>query len=239
MVAHSRMHQKECMSSFTSNKSRRLIDAVSQGWQSAKANVIPGLIIVAIAALIVIAYYQFPAVSASLEGLVKFHQQLGVWFAMTVSAIGAGIIPGIYLIIAGRSRKGTRGAIDLLFTCLVWAATAFAIDQFYIFQAWLWGAAVNSQVLVGKMLIDQLIFTPLIGVQIPAIGFRLRDLNYDLRALWRAFREDWCYHPTIDRLLADLGTGHACHILLTASTPNPYDGPHSVFLCFGSRVRIK
>ena len=190
------------MSSFTSNRSRKLINAVSLGWQSAKANAIPGLIIVTIAALVVIAYYQFPAVSASLEGLVKFRQQIGVWFAMAASAIGAGIIPGIYLFIAGRSRKGPRGAIDLLFTCLVWAATAFAIDQFYIFQAWLWGAAANWQVLVGKMLIDQLIFTPLIGVQIPAIGFRLLDLNYDLCALWRAFRGDWLIGVTIPLLIA-------------------------------------
>jgi hypothetical protein len=190
------------MNSFTSKKSQRLISAVSDGWQSTKANVIPGLIIVTIAAFIVIAYYQFPAVSTSLDGLVKFRQQLGVWFAMAASAIGAGIIPGIYLLIVGRSRKGPRGAIDLLFTCLVWATTAFVLDRFYIFQAWLWGSAVNLQVLVGKMLIDQLIFTPLVGVQIPAIGSRLRDLNYDLRALWRSFRRDWLIGVTIPLLIA-------------------------------------
>jgi hypothetical protein len=179
-----------------------LRNAVFQGWQSAKANVIPGLIIVTIAALIVIAYYQIPAVSTSLDGLVKFRQQFGVWFAMVASAIGAGIIPGVYLLMLGRSRKGIRGAVDLLFTCLVWAITAFAIDQFYIFQAWLWGSAANLQVLIGKMLIDQLIFTPLIGVQIPAIGFRLLDLNYDLAALWHDFRHDWLIGVTTPILIA-------------------------------------
>lgn len=190
------------MSSSTSNQSGRLINAVSQGWQSAKANTIPGLIIVTIAALIVFAYYQFSAVSASLDGLVKLRQQFGAWFAMTASAIGAGVIPGTYLLIAGRAQKGVRGIIDLLFTCVVWAITAFAIDQFYIFQAWLWGPAISLQVLLGKMLLDQLIFTPLIGVQIPAIGFRLRDLNYDFRALWHTFREDWLIGVTIPLLIA-------------------------------------
>jgi hypothetical protein len=190
------------MNASPSSKSRRLINAASQGWQSAKANLGPALIIIIIAALIVIAYYQFPAVSASLEGLVKFRQQMGAGFAMAASAIGAGIIPGLYLSIAGRSRKGPRGAIDLLFTCLVWAVTAFALDRFYIFQAWLWGSAVNARVLIGKMLIDQLIFSPLIGIQIPAIGFRLRELNYDLYALGRAFREDWIIRVTVPLLIA-------------------------------------
>jgi len=180
----------------------RLVSAITHGWQSTKANVIPGIIIVAVAALMVIAYYQFPVVSASLEGLVTFRQQMGAWFAMSASAIGAGIIPGVYLMLAGNSRKGFRGLLDLLFTSLLWAATALAIDRFYTFQAWLWGSAVNSQVLAGKMLFDQLVFTPLIGIQIPAIGFRLRDLDYKFSLLWRAFRGDWIIGVTVPLLIA-------------------------------------
>ena len=152
-----------------SNNSVRLLNAITHGWQSTKANVIPGLIIVAVAALMVIAYYQFPAVNASLDGLLQIRQQMGVWFAMSASAIGAGIIPGIYLLLADRSRKGFRGALDLLFTSLVWAATAFAVDRFYIFQSLVWGTEINLQAVAGKMLLDQLVFTPLVGIQIPAI----------------------------------------------------------------------
>ena len=179
-----------------------MTNAITQGWQSTKANVIPGLIIVAVAALMVIAYYQFPAVSALLEGLLTFRRQMGVWFAMCASAVGAGIIPGIYLSLAGRSRKGSSGVSDLLFTSLVWAVTAFAVDRFYIFQASLWGTEVSVQVITGKMLLDQLLFTPLIGIQIPAIGFRLRDLDYNLSLLWRAFRTDWIIGVTVPLLIA-------------------------------------
>lgn len=183
-------------------RSQRLLNAVYAGWQSAKANVIPGLVIVSVAALIVVAYYQFPVVNASLEGLVEFRQRLGVWFAMAASTIGAGIIPGLYLISAGRSRHGLRAGGDLLFTCLVWATTAFALDRFYIFQAWLWGSTVSLEILLGKMLVDQLIFSPLIGVQIPAVGSRLRDLNYDLKALGQALRGDWIVGVTVPMLIA-------------------------------------
>jgi hypothetical protein len=196
------MTQQGQLSPTRRSSARRIIRAISSGWQSAKANVIPGMAIVAFAALLVAAYYRIPEVSTSLEDLVKIRQQLGFWFAMAASAVGAGIIPGIYLTIAGRTRKGPRAGIDLLFTCLVWAITAFALDRFYLFQAWLWGPTVSLPILLGKMAVDQLLFSPFIGVQLPAVGFRFRDLNYNFRKLWREIREDWVIGITIPLLIA-------------------------------------
>jgi hypothetical protein len=152
--------------------------------------------------LIVISYYQIPAVSASLEGLVEFRRRLGVWFAMAASSIGAGIIPGVYLKLVGRGRPGLRGVLDILFGCLVWAAVAFSLDRFYIFQDWLWGSAVTVPVLLGKVLIDQLVFSPLVGVQIPGIGFRFREADYRPGALWKEIRGDWIFGVTVPLLVA-------------------------------------
>jgi len=184
------------------NQPRRLAAAINQGWQSARANVIPGLAIVFLAALLVVAYYQLPTVRISLEGLVDLRQHLGVWFSMAANALGAGLIPSLYLTSIGRSRHGPGAVVDLLFTCLVWAVTAAAVDRFYVFQAWVWGTAVTLPILLGKMLADQLVFTPLIGIQIPAIGTRLRDMKYNLSALGRAMREDWFIGVTVPMLVA-------------------------------------
>lgn len=162
-----------------------------EGWRSAAANAVPGLVIVCLAGLLVAAYYLFPGVAASLQGLQSLRDRWGIWFSMAASAIGAGVIPGLYLISTGRARRGRRAVADLLFTCLVWAATALVIDRFYVFQAWLWGPTAGLAVLLGKMLLDQLIFTPLLGIQIPALGFRFRDMDYDPSALGRELREDW------------------------------------------------
>ncbi len=183
-------------------QSQRIPDAIHNGWQSAKANLIPGLVIVSLAALLVLAYYQFPAVSASLKGLVDLREKWGVWFSMAANAIGAGLIPSLYMMFTGRSRHGLQAVVDLLFTCVVWAVSALSLDRFYVFQAWLWGTAVTIPILLGKMLVDQFIFTPLIGVQIPAVGSRFRDLNYDLGSLWREMRGDWLIGVTIPVLVA-------------------------------------
>jgi hypothetical protein len=196
------MGQQVPSTKILSSPLQRIVGAVSDGWRSAKANVLPGLVIVCVAALIVVAYYRIPAVSSSLEGIVAVRQKLGIWFAMAASAMGAGIIPGIYLFIAGRTKKGPRAAVDLLFTCIVWAATSLALDRFYLFQAWLWGTGVSPPILMGKMLVDQFLFSPLVGVQIPAVGFRFRDLNYDLGALGRELRGDWVIGVTIPLLVA-------------------------------------
>ena len=188
--------------SVLSIQSGRLPAAINNGWQSARANLIPGLVIIFLAGLLVVAYYQFPAVRLSLKGLVDLRERFGVWFSMVANALGAGLIPSLYLISTGRSRHGIRAVVDLLFTCLVWAVSALSLDRFYAFQAWLWGTTVTFPILLGKMLVDQLIFTPLIGVQIPAIGSRLRDMNYDLGALGRAMRGDWIIGVTIPMLVA-------------------------------------
>jgi hypothetical protein len=170
---------------------RRFLTAMRDGWRSAAANAVPGLVIVCLAGLLVAAYYLFTGVAASLQGLQNLRDRWGIWFSMGASAIGAGVIPGLYLMATGRARRGRRAAVDLLFTCLVWSATALVIDRFYAFQACLWGPTAGLPVLIGKMLVDQAIFTPLVGVQIPALGFRFRDMDYNLSALGRALREDW------------------------------------------------
>jgi hypothetical protein len=183
-------------------KTQRLLLAAKEGWRSAKANVIPGLVIVCLAGLLVASYYSFPAVAASLQGLQNLRGRWGIWFSMAASALGAGVIPGLYLLSIGKARRGWRAVLDLVFTCLVWAATALLIDRFYAFQAWLWGPASGLPVLLGKMLFDQFIFTPLLGIQIPAFGFRIRDMNYDLSALRRALREDWLIKVVAPMLVA-------------------------------------
>jgi hypothetical protein len=191
------------LNTISSTPSRPLLAAIRDGWQSAKANVVPGLVIVSLAGLIVVAYYRIPAVDHSLQGVQKFREKWGVWFSMAASAFGAGMVPGLYLILTRKeARRGRRTVVDFFYTCLVWASSAVVIDRFYAFQAWLWGQSVTLPILFGKIFADQFIFTPVIGIQIPAFGFRLRDMNYDLRALKQSFQENWLIKVIVPMLVA-------------------------------------
>jgi hypothetical protein len=178
----------------------RLFEAARGGWQSARANLIPGLVIISLAALLVAAYYTFPSVQPALEGLRAVRQTWGLAFTMLSSAVGAGLIPGLYLLAVGKARRGGRGWFDLLFTCLIWATIMILVDYFYAFQDWFWGSGVSLSLLLAKMLLDQFAFTPLLSIPYLALGFRLRDLNYNFSALGRALREDWIFKVILPML---------------------------------------
>ncbi len=180
---------------------KRILEAAHAGWLGAKENLIPGLVIIFFAGLLVAAYYAFSSVRDALEGLQALRNSWGLGFSMLTSAIGAGIIPGIYLMLAGENRHDARGFLDLLFTCLVWATNMIWVDYFYQFQDSFWGPSTTFGIVISKMLLDQFVFTAFLSIHHVGIGFRLRDLNYDLKALGRALKDDWLIKVTIPMLV--------------------------------------
>lgn len=181
---------------------KRILESMEDGWNGAKANLIPGLVIICIASLLVVAYYVFPAVQNALIGLQEVRQSWGIKFSMLTGALGAGAIPGLYLMFVGKARRDLRGFLDLFFTCLVWATGMILQDYFYTFQDWFWGSAVTFKILISKMLLDQFVFTPFLSIQYLAVGFRLRDMNYDFKLLGQALRNDWAIKVIIPMLVS-------------------------------------
>ena len=90
----------------------RILESVQDGWLGAKANLIPGAVIIFLSALLVASYYAFSSVRAALEGLQALRNSSGLAFSMVTSAIGAGLIPGLYLMVAGKNRRDLRGFGD-------------------------------------------------------------------------------------------------------------------------------
>lgn len=179
----------------------RVLESVHDGWLGAKANLIPGAVIIFLSALLVASYYTFSSVRESLEGLQTLRNSSGLAFSMVTSAIGAGLIPGLYLMLAGKNRRDLRGFGDLLFTSLVWATNMIWVDNFYNFQDWFWGPSTTFGIVIAKMLLDQFVFTAFLSIHHTGLGFRLRDLNYDFNALGRALRDDWIIKVTIPMLV--------------------------------------
>lgn len=180
---------------------KRVLESAHQGWLGAKENLIPGLVIIFFAALLVTAYYLYSPVRDALEGLQTISKSWGLMFSMLTSAIGAGLIPGLYLMAIGKSRRDARGFLDILFTCFVWATNMIWVDYFYRFQDSFWGPSTTFGIVISKMLLDQFVFTAFLSIHHVGIGFRLRDLNYDFSALGRALRDDWIIKVTMPMLV--------------------------------------
>ena len=101
----------------------------------------------------------------------------------------------------GKSRHDGRGFFDLLFTSFVWATHMIWMDYFYPFQASFLGHSATFGIVISKMLLDQFVFTAFLSIHHVGIGFRLRDLNYDFKALGNALRDDWVIKVTIPMLV--------------------------------------
>lgn len=181
---------------------KRIFESARNGWLGARENFIPGLVIIFFAALLVAAYYAFSSVRDALEGLQSLRNSWGLAFSMLTSAVGPGLIPGLYLMLVGKSRHDGRGFLDLFFTCLIWSTNMIWIDTFYNFQDWFWGPSIGFGVIISKMLLDQFVFTPLLSIQHVALGFRLRDLNYDFKMLGSALHDDWIIKVIIPMMVS-------------------------------------
>lgn len=181
---------------------KRIFESARNGWLGARENFIPGLVIIFFAALLVAAYYAFSSVRAALEGLQSLRNSWGLAFSMLTSAVGPGLIPGLYLMLVGKSRHDGRGFLDLFFTCLIWSTNMIWIDTFYNFQDWFWGPSIGFGIIISKMLLDQFVFTPLLSIQHVALGFRLRDLNYDFKMLGSALHDDWIIKVIIPMMVS-------------------------------------
>ncbi len=179
----------------------RVLVSAQDGWQGARENLVPGLVIIFFAALLVASYYTFASLRDALEGLQSLRNSWGLAFSMLTSAIGAGVLPGLYLMAVGKSPRDSRGFLNILFTSLVWATNMIWVDNFYNFQDWFWGPSATFGIVISKMLLDQFVFTTFLSIHHVGIGFRLRDLNYDFKALWRALKDDWIIKVTIPMLV--------------------------------------
>src|SRR6266571_6302056 len=91
------------------------------GWEAARANAVPALIIQAIMLALVVAYYTNPTVFSGLNQLADYKSAHGLTFVIITSITAGAIIPEIFLILFFKSgRPNWQKLSNLLFTITVW-----------------------------------------------------------------------------------------------------------------------
>src|SRR5439155_8158159 len=87
------------------------------GWEAAKANAIPSLVIQTFMLALLIAYYTSPATARALEKLAEFKREHGFVFVVVASIAAGALIPELFLIMFfQRGRPHRRNLRNLLFT---------------------------------------------------------------------------------------------------------------------------
>src|SRR6266571_1478045 len=102
------------------------------GWEAARANAVPALIIQAFMLALLIAYYTNHRVSSAFAGLAEFKRAHGLLFVIVASIIAGALIPELFLILFfQRGRPTRRNLRNLLFTVPVWGFDGTLVDLLY------------------------------------------------------------------------------------------------------------
>jgi hypothetical protein len=126
------------------------------GWEAAKANAKPALLIQAIMLALAIGFYTNAATADALRNLAEFKRGHGLVFVIVASVLAGAILPEIFLILFfQRGRPHLGNLRNLSFTIPVWGFDGSLVDLLYRAEAYWLGDVATVTVVVGKILIDQ------------------------------------------------------------------------------------
>jgi len=202
------------------------------GLRSARFNLGPGLVLQVAALALVTAYYQHAPTRAVIAQLTAWRMQVGVTPAIFSTAFFGGLLPVLFL----RARPATRahftwpqGAAITAF----WAYKGLEVDLFYHLLARFVGEGHTASIIVGKVLIDQFIYCPVLAVPLTVLVYEWVDLRFDRAALGADLRAGgWARRRILPVLISNLGVWlpGACIIY---SLPTPLQLPlQNLLLCF-------
>jgi hypothetical protein len=126
------------------------------GWEAAKANAKPALLIQAIMLALAIGFYTNAATADALRNLAEFKRAHGLVFVIVASVLAGAILPEIFLILFFQRGRPYLGNLrNLAFTIPVWGLDGSLVDLLYRAEAHWLGDVATVPVVVGKILIDQ------------------------------------------------------------------------------------
>lgn len=158
------------------------------GLKSARANLVPGLVLQTAALLLVTAYYQHDATRQLLGRLAHWREETGVLFAIVSTGFFGGLLPALYLKAWKASRRDYTWMQVGVLTAF-WAYKGFEVDLFYRTLAHLFGEGHDLATIATKTLVDEFIYCPFLAVPVSVIvyewvqsHFATAELAADLRA---------------------------------------------------------
>ncbi len=175
------------------------------GLRSARANLVPGLVLQAFALALVVSYYQVPAVSAALGRLTIWRADFGVVFAMATTGLFGGLLPFLVL----KFVPATRGRFTLAQGAAItafWTYKGFEVDLWYRVLAHFVGPAHDVRTIAIKTFLDQFVYCPLIAVPPTALVYFWVETQFDRAAVADDVRAPhWYRRRTLPVLISNLG----------------------------------
>lgn len=166
---------------------------MTRAGRAAKANLLPGLTLQVCMVLFLGTYLYHEGTRLLFSDVAALKQQSGYLFAIVSYILAASILPEIFRVVFFQGGRVTgRNLTNALSSAPLWGTLGLAVDAFYRLQSILFGAGNSWDVILPKVLLDQLVFSPFFGTPFIVLYLRWRDHRFQFSSLKTCFR--WSYY---------------------------------------------
>jgi hypothetical protein len=165
------------------------------GWEAAKANAKPALIIQALMLALAVAYYANANVVDVFHNLAEFKRSHRLMFVVVASVVAGALLPELFLILFfQRGRPRIENLRNLAFTIPVWGFDGSLVDLLYRAEAHWLGDVATLPVVFGKILIDQFGYNVFFAAPFGVLTYEWKNNGISIRPVrdlftWRHYRD--------------------------------------------------
>jgi len=175
------------------------------GLRGARANLVPGLVLQAVALAIALAYYFTEPVRLLLERLSAFRAETGFVYSFVATGVFGGVLPCLYLWLqpATRGRYNFKQSAAL---CLFWAYKGIEVDLWYRLLVHLVGDDHSPKTVVTKMVLDQFVYCPLFAVPVTVLIYAWIETHFKTDVVASDVRAgNWYQRRALPNLISNIG----------------------------------
>lgn len=176
----------------------RLRLALQSGWQAARSNFVPGLILQAAMLVFLAAYLSHDGFRDFLDRVAVVRREMDYGFAFFSNIFAGAVLPEILRIVVFQKGRFARTNLVSIFTAApVWGVMGVVVDFFYRCQLAWFGDSVAPLVIVTKVAVDQFIYSPFFSNPVINAYLTWRQAGFRSIALNEIFSSAFVF----DRLL--------------------------------------
>jgi hypothetical protein len=154
------------------------------------------------ALLVVIAYFRFEPFAKWCNWLGQLKAEWGILFVIFTMPLAGVVVPEIAKFITRVDTTLTRQRLaDVVYLIPCFAIIGIVVDLFYRGMNTFFSDGPRLQVVVTKVLLDQLVFTPLIGAVYLPLAFLFRRTGFSIVRTVRELSPGWYLREVVPILL--------------------------------------
>lgn len=173
------------------------------GWEAAKANAVPGLILQAAMLATLVAYYESPNFAGLLDRLAHYKQEHTTSFVIAAGVLAGAILPELFVVAFFQGGKVRRQNLrNLAFTVPTWGVDAVLVDLMYRANAHWFGDVVTVPVVFAKICVDQLGYNPFLAAPGEVLVYEWKNDGFTMQSVRRAVTWEHYRDKVVPTLLA-------------------------------------